>query len=68
MSEKKVLKRDDILNIFEDLSHSQGLYGRILRQLREMKEEEPDEYEKYMKNLEDQAFTDPVDLIMYIEE
>lgn len=68
MSEKKLLKRDDILNIFEGLSHSQGRYGRMLRDLYEMREEEPEEYDKYMIELENKEFTDPLDLIIYLEE
>lgn len=63
-SEGDYLKEEDILNIFRDLSRSQGFYGRLLRDLEDC---DPDVYEDFMSNLEAQHFTDPVDLILYIE-
>lgn len=62
------MKREEILKIIKDLSHSQGLYGRILRDLLEMKSESPEEFEECMQTLEAQNFKEPLDLIRYIEE
>lgn len=62
------MKREEILKIIEGLSHSQGLYGRILRDLKDLEQENPEEYEECMQTLEAQNFKEPLDLIRYIEE
>lgn len=61
------MKEREILDTFERLSHSQGLYGRILRDLEETKKSDPEAYQETMELLEAQNFKDSVDLIMYIE-
>ncbi len=54
----------DILDTFKMLACSQGFYGRLLERLNECDE---DTYNDFMNDLVEQNFTDPVDLIMYIE-
>ena len=51
------MNRDEILNTFRSLARSQGSYGRLLDNL-------TDEALDY---LEEQNFTDTLDLIMFIE-
>lgn len=58
------MDREEMRQVFEDLSMSQGLYGRLLRSIDEMYEEDR---EKVWSDLESQNFKDAVDLIMYIE-
>ena len=53
------MKRERILEIISDLSKSQGLYGRLLRDI-ELDPTIPD-------TLEEQNFKDSLDLILFIE-
>ena len=59
------MDRQAIRGTFEMLAHSQGFYGRLLRNIDEMDEEDR---EKVWSDLESQNFKDAVDLILYIEE
>lgn len=61
------MKEQEILSAIEQLSRSQGLYGRILQTLKSMKEDSPAQYETFMGQLERQNFKDTVDLVMYFE-
>lgn len=61
------MDREAILNVFRDLAHSQGFYGRLLASIEEARECNPDVYEAFMEELEAQKFGDAVDLILYIE-
>ena len=51
------MNRDEIINTFRSLARSQGSYGRLLDNM-------TDEALDY---LEEQNFTDPVDMILFIE-
>lgn len=53
---------EDALNILVSLSHSQGCWGRLLRDL-----EENDAIEDFKKWVEEQRFTDELDLILRLE-
>ena len=53
------MKRERILEIISDLSKSQGLYGRLLRDI----ELDP----TILDTLEEQNFKDSLDLILFIE-
>lgn len=61
------MNEEQILETIRNLSHSQGTYGRILRDLEEEKKNNPEVYQETMQSLVEQKFKDPVDLIMYIE-
>ena len=58
------MKREEILNTFRQLAKGQGFYGSLLNRLEEADEESR---EAFLKELEEQNFKDPVDLILYIE-
>lgn len=58
------MKRDEILEVFQSLARSQGMYGRILRLIDRMTDEER---EVMWQELETQNFEDAVDLVLYIE-
>ena len=58
------MKRDEILEVFQSLARSQGMYGRILRLIDRMTDEER---EVMWQELEAQNFEDAVDLVLYIE-
>ena len=57
------MSREDILKTFRDLAQSQGYYGRLLEAI----EKYEDEGDALLTHLEEQNFSDPVDLIMYVE-
>jgi len=58
---------NDVIDILVGLSHSQGFYGRLLRDLSEMKEYEPERFELIVAEIESQNFTSPLDVILYFE-
>ena len=58
-SKRQVMDREQILNVIRGLAMSQGFYGRLLQQI--------DEDTEILDELENQHFTDVVDLILYIE-
>ena len=61
------MDRTAILQTIRDLSKSQGFYGRLLRSLEDAEENNNEAYEEFMSNLEAQNFSDPVDLVLYLE-
>ena len=61
------MKKEEILNAIKMLANSQGFYGRLYNNLMELKEENEEEYNELMQNLENEQFSDVVDLVMYIE-
>ena len=58
---------DEILDVIENLSKSQGFYGRLLARLEELKNEDVQSYQKVVQELEGQNFKDSVDLVLYFE-
>lgn len=61
--ENKKLSFEEILNGIEELSYSQGFYGRLLNAINELDEES---YQS-LKEKWDGAFSDMLDFILYIE-
>jgi hypothetical protein len=61
--ENKNLSFEEILNGIEELSYSQGFYGRLLNEINELDEES---YET-LKEKWDGAFADMLDFIISIE-
>lgn len=53
------MDREQILNAIRGLAMSQGFYGRLLQRI--------DEDTEILDELENQHFTDVVDMILYIE-
>ena len=61
------MNREDIMEVFIELSKSQGLYSRLVNQLLDLRDNDPMAYNDYMTELESHNFKDVVDLILYIE-
>lgn len=55
------------MEVFIELSKSQGLYSRLVNQLLDLRDNDPMAYNDYMTELESHNFKDVVDLILYIE-
>lgn len=58
---------NDVINILIELSHSQGFYGRLLRDLSEIKKYEPERFDLIVTEIESQEFTNALDIVMYFE-
>lgn len=60
------MTREAIYETLEDLSRSQGFYGRLLRNLSDMKEYDEEKFEEIMSAWETNCDTS-LDLILMIE-
>lgn len=58
---------DQVIEVIEMLSHSQGFYGRLLREIIEMKEYDAERLEEFKWLIEQQEFQNPVDVVMFFE-
>jgi len=58
------MKREEIISTLRSLARSQGFYGRILEAIADLDE---DEREEYFTALEEQNFSGPTDLVLFIE-
>ena len=58
------MKRKEIRELFESLSRSQGLYGRLLNDIDNSTEEEQENFWSAMENMN---FKDALDVILYWE-
>lgn len=57
------MSKEEIWNTFANLAQSQGAYGRLMESI-----ENSGRKDEILTQLEEQNFSDPVDLIMYIEQ
>lgn len=58
------MNRKEIMNVLENLSYSQGFYGRLIRDIERMDEEDR---EAFWELLEEKDFHGPLDVVMYFE-
>lgn len=61
------MKINEIINVIEMLSHSQGFYGRLLRSIYELKQENETAYNELKHYLESQNFSDTLDVVLFFE-
>lgn len=64
---KLIFEFDDVIDIIDTLSHSQGFYGRLLRDIYELKKYEPEMFAMFVDEIESQNFTNTLDIVMYFE-
>jgi hypothetical protein len=64
---KLIFEFDDVIDIIDTLSHSQGFYGRLLRDIYELKRYEPEMFAMFVNEIESQNFTNTLDIVMYFE-
>ena len=64
---KFVFEFNDVIEILDRLSHSQGFYGRLLRDIYELKKYEPEMFAMFVDEIESQNFTNTLDIVMYFE-
>lgn len=64
---KLIFEFDDVIDIIDTLSYSQGFYGRLLRDIYELKKYEPEMFAMFVDEIESQNFTNVLDIVMYFE-
>ena len=64
---KLIFEFNDVIDIIDKLSHSQGFYGRLLRDIYELKKYEPEMFAMFVDEIESQNFTNTLDIVMYFE-
>ena len=64
---KFVFEFNDVIEVLDRLSHSQGFYGRLLRDIAETKKEAPEYFDMFVEEIESQNFRTILDVIMYFE-
>lgn len=68
MPDKEYMKIDEILSVIQNLSRSQGSYGRLYEGIMAGKASSPEHYEFWAKHLESLNFSEPLDVVLYFEE
>lgn len=58
---------EQVVDVIEMLSYSQGFYGRLLDEIMYIEENEPRKYEVFKQLIEKQEFQDPVDVVLFFE-
>lgn len=59
---------DQVVEVIEMLSYSQGFYGRLLDEIMYIEENEPRKFEVFKDIIEKQEFQDPVDVVLFFEQ
>lgn len=59
---------EKVIEVVQMLSHSQGFYGRLLEEINYIKEYEPEKFETFKEIIEEQEFTNPVDVVLFFEQ
>ncbi len=58
---------EQVVDVVEMLSYSQGFYGRLLEEILYIEENEPRKYEAFKEIIEKQEFKDLVDVVLFFE-
>ena len=59
---------EQVVDVVEMLSYSQGFYGRLLEEILYIEENEPKKYEAFKEIIEKQGFQDTVDIVLFFEQ
>ena len=68
MEVKKAMNIEEVVDVIEMLSYSQGFYGRLLDEILYIEENNPKKYEAFKEIIEKQEFQDPVDVVLFFEQ
>lgn len=58
---------EQVVDVIEMLSYSQGFYGRLLDEIMYIEENDPVKYEVFKTVIEKQEFQSPVDVVLFFE-
>ena len=67
MEVKKAMNIEEVVDVIEMLSYSQGFYGRLLEEILYIEENDPVKYEVFKTVIEKQGFESPVDVVLFFE-
>ena len=56
-----------VLEVIQQLSHSQGFYSRLLEVIEDVHENDPEKFEQFKQGVEAQNFKDSVDVVLFFE-
>ena len=59
---------EQVVDVIEMLSYSQGFYGRLLEEILYVEENKPEQFEVFKQIIEKQEFKDPVDVVLFFEQ
>ena len=59
---------EQVVDVIEMLSYSQGFYGRLLEEILYIEENKPEQYEVFKDFIEKQEFQNPVDVVLFFEQ
>ena len=65
---KKGLTGQQCMDIIRKLAKSQGFYTRLYTRLHDLAQDEPGKFDVIMQDFEKQEFSDPADLVLYLED
>ena len=58
---------NQVIDVIRMLSKSQGYYGRLLERVLYLQENDPELFEVFKEGVEEQKFTNPVDVVLFFE-
>ena len=56
-----------VLEVIEELSHSQGFYSRLYSNILYLKENDEVSFNKWCEEIESLNFKEPIDVVLYLE-
>ena len=59
---------EQVIEVIEMLSHSQGFYGQLLEEIMYIEANEPEKFETFKELIEEQEFENPVDVVLFFEQ
>ena len=66
--EQKYYDVDQVIDVIRMLSKSQGYYGRLLENIMYLYENEPYDFDVFARTVEEQKFTNPLDVVLFFEQ
>lgn len=58
---------NQVIDVIRTLAKSQGYYGRLLERVLYLQENDPELFEVFKEGVEEQHFTNPVDVVLFFE-
>lgn len=58
---------EQVIEVVEMLSQSQGFYGRLLEEIKYIEENDPMSFEVFKDMIEKEEFENPVDVVLFFE-
>ena len=62
--EVNIMTAKDVINVIEELSYSQGFYGRLLRDIKGLN---ANDFREFCRVMEEQNFRDSLDVVLFFE-